>query len=154
MMDQVCQIDSLDREILRKLQGDSRTSFLEIAREFNVAGGTVHGRVARMKEEGIIAGSHVVVDYAKLGYSVMSFVGIKTVRAHDCQTLIDKLKTINEVLEIHYTTGAYSLLIKVMVKTMADLHSLLFDRLQSFDEIQSTETFIILNTSLDRSMPL
>jgi Lrp/AsnC family transcriptional regulator, regulator for asnA, asnC and gidA len=64
------------------------------------------------------------------------------------------LQTIPEVLEVHYTTGAYSLFIKIMARSMKDLHALLFDRLQGFDEIQSTETFVILDTSLDREMPL
>jgi Lrp/AsnC family transcriptional regulator, regulator for asnA, asnC and gidA len=76
------------------------------------------------------------------------------VRAHDCGTLMAKLDTLPEVLEVHYTTGAYSLFIKVIAKSMQDLHRILFDRLQGFDEIQSTETFIILDTSLDRQLAL
>jgi Lrp/AsnC family transcriptional regulator for asnA, asnC and gidA len=154
MEEERCEIDSLDREILKKLQVEARTSYLEIAREFGVAGGTVHARLARMKEEGLIVGSRIVVDYRKLGYSIMAFIGLKLVKAHDCGTLMEKLETIDEVLEVHYTTGAYSLFIKVMALSMKDLHALLFDRLQGFDEIQSTETFVILDTSLDRELPL
>jgi len=149
-----CELDTLDREILKKLQADSRKTFIEIARELSVSGGTVHARVGRMKDAGIISGSRICIDYQKLGYSIQSFIGIKLVKAHDASSLMPRLESINEVLEVHYTTGAYSLFIKVMVPSMKDLHSLLFDRLQSFDEIQSTETLIILNTSLDRDMPL
>jgi Lrp/AsnC family transcriptional regulator, regulator for asnA, asnC and gidA len=128
-----CQIDDTDREILRILQGDARASYLEIARKLGVSGGTIH---------------------ARLGYSVSAFIGLKLVRAHDCGTLMAKLDTLPEVLEVHYTTGAYSLFIKVIAKSMQDLHRILFDRLQGFDEIQSTETFIILDTSLDRQLAL
>jgi Lrp/AsnC family transcriptional regulator for asnA, asnC and gidA len=149
-----CEIDSLDRGILNKLQKDARASYLEISREFGVAGGTIHARVARMREEGLIAGSKTVLDYSRLGYSILAFIGLKLVKAHDCGTLMQKLATIDEVLEVHYTTGAYSLFIKVMAESMKDLHALLFDKLQSFDEIQSTETFVILDTSLDRELPL
>jgi Lrp/AsnC family transcriptional regulator for asnA, asnC and gidA len=149
-----CEIDSLDRKILRKLQVDARASYLEIAREFGVAGGTIHGRIGRLKEEGLIAGSRIVIDYEKLGYTIKAFIGLKLVKAHDCGSLMEKLATIEEVLEVHYTTGAYSLFIKVMALSMKDLHALLFDRLQGFEEIQSTETFIILDTSLDRELPL
>lgn len=149
-----CTIDEIDRAILRILQSDARESFLEIARNLGVSGGTVHARVGRMKELGLIKGSALLVDYAKLGYSVEAFIGLKLVRAHDCGTLMAKLETLPEVLEVHYTTGAYSLFIKVMARSMQDLHHILFERLQGFDEIQSTETFVILDTSLSRQREL
>jgi len=149
-----CAIDDTDRAILRILQSDARESFIEIARTLGVSGGTVHARVGRMKELGLIKGSALQVDYAKLGYSVEAFIGLKLVRAHDCGTLMAKLETLPEVLEVHYTTGAYSLFIKVMARSMQDLHHILFERLQGFDEIQSTETFVILDTSLSRQREL
>lgn len=149
-----CTIDEIDRAILRNLQSDARESFIEIARNLGVSGGTVHARVGRMKELGLIKGSALLVDYAKLGYSVEAFIGLKLVRAHDCGTLMAKLETLPEVLEVHYTTGAYSLFIKVMARSMQDLHHILFERLQGFDEIQSTETFVILDTSLSRQREL
>ena len=148
------EIDSLDRAILRKLQASGRVSYLEIARDLAVSGGTIHARVSRMREAGLICGVRTVIDYERLGYTVRAFIGLKLVRAHDCGRLIGKLETVPEVLEIHYTTGAYSLLIKLVAKSMQDLHALLFERLQGFDEIQSTETFVILDTSLDRELPL
>lgn len=149
-----CTIDEIDRAILRILQSDARESFIEIARNLGVSGGTVHARVGRMKELGLIKGSALLVDYARLGYSVEAFIGLKLVRAHDCGTLMAKLETLPEVLEVHYTTGAYSLFIKVMARSMQDLHHILFERLQGFDEIQSTETFVILDTSLSRQREL
>lgn len=148
------EIDSLDREILKKLQADSRRPYLEIARELGVSGGTIHARAGRMRDAGLISGSGIRLDYARLGYTIRAFIGLKLVKAHDCGTLMGKLEGIDEVLEVHYTTGAYSLLIKVMATSMKDLHALLFDRLQGFEEIQSTETFVILDTSLDRALPL
>lgn len=154
MEDLHCVIDETDRAILRILQSDARESFIEIARNLGVSGGTVHARVGRMKELGLIKGSALLVDYARLGYSVEAFIGLKLVRAHDCGTLMAKLETLPEVLEVHYTTGAYSLFIKVMARSMQDLHHILFERLQGFDEIQSTETFVILDTSLSRQREL
>ncbi|TFG81454.1 MAG: AsnC family transcriptional regulator [Spirochaetales bacterium] len=152
MDDSVCHIDDIDRSILRKLQLDARASYLEIARELGVSGGTIHARLVRMRDEGLVVGSRLVLDPARLGYSVVAFIGLKLVKAHDCGGLMNKLATIPEVLNVHYTTGAYSLFIKIMARTMKDLHALLFDRLQGFDEIQSTETFIVLDTSLDRDI--
>lgn len=141
------ELDNVDREILRILQSDARTSFLEIARSLGVSGGTVHGRFARMREEGLILGSSIKMDYEKLGYTISAFMGVKLLKASDCASLITKLDNLPEVLEVHYTTGVYCLLIKVLAKSMKDLHHILFDRLQSLDEIQSTETFVVLETS-------
>ncbi len=147
------QIDKLDRAILRRLQADSRTAFLEIARELGVSGGTIHARVNRMREEGIICGSRILLDYERLGFGVTAFVGITLVKASSCAQLLERFDGIPEIVEVHYTTGAYSLFIKVVVPTMQDLHLLLFERLQGeSDEIQSTETFVVLSTSLHRDV--
>jgi Lrp/AsnC family transcriptional regulator, regulator for asnA, asnC and gidA len=143
------EIDRLDRQILQVLQADSRKPFLEIARELKVSGGTIHARMARMREVGIVKGSKIIIDYEKLGFSVSTFVGIKLARAGSCGDIQERLREIPEIVEVHYTTGAYSLLIKIVVPSMRDLYKLLSGRLQNLDEIQSTETFIILNTSLD-----
>jgi Lrp/AsnC family transcriptional regulator for asnA, asnC and gidA len=147
------QIDSLDREILRRLQADSRRPFLEIARELQVSGGTIHTRVNRMREEGIIHGSCILLDYERLGYRISAFVGIRLVRASSCVEIQERCKAIPEIVEVHYTTGTYGLFIKVVVPTMQDLHQLLFGKLQGeSDEIQSTETFVVLSTTLHREV--
>lgn len=149
-----CEIDNLDREILKRLQADSRTPFLEIARDLDVAGGTIHARVNRMRDAGIIQGSKIVLDYSQLGFTVSAFIGLKLVKARDVKEIQDQLRNIPEIVEIHYTTGTYSLLIKVMVTTMRELHDLLFAKLQAFEAIQSTETFVILDTTLARDLQL
>lgn len=147
-----CEIDKLDREILRRLQADSRRPFLEIARELGVAGGTIHARVNRLRAEGVIRGTRIDLDYEKLGYAVSAFIGVKLVKARDCREVQSRLQAIPEVVEAHYTTGAYSLFVKVVVRSMAELHALLFDHLQAIEEIQSTETFVILDSTVDREM--
>ena len=149
-----CQIDSLDRKILRFLQADSRTPFLEIARALKVSGGTIHARVGRMKDEGVIVGSKITVDQGALGYGVMAFVGIQLARAGAAQSVQEKLSAIDEIVEVHYTTGTYSLFVKVAVKTIKDLYVFLSERLQAITEIQSTETFVVLDTAIDRDVSL
>jgi Lrp/AsnC family transcriptional regulator for asnA, asnC and gidA len=148
------EIDELDRKILERLRGDSRKPFLEIARELKVSGGTIHARVNRMKSHGIIKGSRIHIDYEKLGYSITAFIGIKLAKARGFKQIQTQLKAFPQIVEVHYTTGLYSLLIKVMVSSMKDLHILLSEELQSLEEIQSTETFVILNTYLDRELRL
>ncbi len=149
-----CEIDSVDRDILKSLQADSRKPFLEIARELKVSGGTIHTRVNRLKEAGVIKGSKIVIDYETLGFSVAAFVGIKLAKAGSCKDIQKQLQSIPQIVEVHYTTGTYSLFVKIVVESMKDLYALLSEDLQRFDEIQSTETFVILDTSLSRELAL
>jgi Lrp/AsnC family transcriptional regulator for asnA, asnC and gidA len=148
------EIDDLDRKILRFLQIDSRKPFLEIARELNVSGGTVHSRVNRLRQEGIIRGSKIVVDYEALGFSVLAFIGIKLAEAGSFKKIQDELESIPQIVEVHYTTGSYSLFVKIAAQNINALYELLSDKLQSIKEIQSTETFVILNTSVSRDLVL
>jgi Lrp/AsnC family transcriptional regulator for asnA, asnC and gidA len=140
------QIDSLDRQILERLQGDCRTPYLEIARDLGVSGGTIHQRLAKLKEAGVVTGARLVVDHRVLGYGVSAFVGIRLARASACPAVQEALLQVPEVVEIHYTTGTYSLLVKVVARGMDELYALLSGKLQSSDDVQSTETFLILNT--------
>ena len=147
-------IDTLDLSILEYLQVDSRRPYLEIARNLNVSGGTVHARINKMKELGIIQGSKIIIDYEKLGFSIFSFVGVKLAKAGSTNEVQAALKAIPEIVEIHYTTGSYSLLLKVVARSMQDLYRLLSLSLQRIDDIQSTETFVVLNSTLMREPSL
>lgn len=148
-------IDKVDREILSRLLADSRRSYQEIARELIVSGGTIHVRTNKLKEAGIIKGSRIVVDYNKLGLSVTAFVGVNLSSAKDYQSVLPKLKKLKEVTEVHYTTGQYSLFVKVITKSTRELHLFLIERLQAIKEIQSTETLISLDNPImrDPSLP-
>lgn len=148
------EIDSIDKSILELLRADSRTPYLEIARELGVSGGTVHQRMAKLKEAGIVTGAKLDLDYKALGYDVSALVGIRLARAGASGGVTDQLKAMPEIVEVHYTTGTYSLLIKVVLRNMTELHAFLSGKLQSFADIQSTETFVILETSLQREPEL
>lgn len=148
------ELDDLDKKILRFLQIDSRKPFLEIARDLSVSGGTVHSRVNRLRQEGVIRGSKIVVDYEALGYSVLAFVGIKLTEAGSFKNIQDRLEAIPEIIEVHYTTGSYSLFAKIAAQSINSLYELLSVKLQGLKEIQSTETFVILNTSVSRDLIL
>jgi Lrp/AsnC family transcriptional regulator for asnA, asnC and gidA len=144
------QIDSLDRRLLALLRDDSRRPYLEIARELEVSGGTIHQRMAKLKEAGVVTGSRLTIDYERLGYQVSALVGIRLGRAGASGDIRERLLEISEIVELHYTTGTYSLLVKVVVRSMPELYAFLSGRLQAIDEIQSTETFVILDTAIQR----
>ncbi|WP_159455584.1 Lrp/AsnC ligand binding domain-containing protein [Pseudobacteriovorax antillogorgiicola] len=146
------QIDSLDRKILRLMQQDSRMPFLEIARELKVSGGTVHGRVKKMKEMGLLLGTRISIDPGAMGYRLSAFIGIQINEASRLKNVAQELSKLAEVLEIHYTTGNFGLLIKILVRETAELYEILSQKIQQIKGVQSTQTLIILNTILERDL--
>jgi Lrp/AsnC family transcriptional regulator, regulator for asnA, asnC and gidA len=156
-MDGVCyhqQLDDLDFQILSILFNDSRTPYLEIARQCHVSGGTIHVRMKKMEEVGIIKGTKLIVDHAKLGYDVCCFLGIRLDKSSSYSDVLEELKNINEIVELHYTTGDYSILVKILCKNVSHLQDLLMNKIHTITGIQSTSTFISLLTPVDRNIKL
>ena len=101
---------------------------------------------------GIIEGTKVRINERKLGYDVCCFIGIILKSAKDYDKVIKQLESIDEVVEAYYTTGNYSIFIKVMTHTIAELHSVLATKIQLIDEIQSTETLISMQNPILRDI--
>ena len=147
-------LDELDYQILEILIEDSRTPYLEIARQCHVSGGTIHVRMNKMQEMGLIKGTKLIIDTSKLGYDVCCFIGIFLDKASSYPEVLEQLREIKEIVELHYTTGAYSIFIKVICKSIPNLQDLLMNRLQIIPGVQSTDTFITLSQPIDRNISL
>ena len=148
------QIDETDCLILSYLQKNARMPYTEIAKKINVSSGTIHQRINKMTEAGLIKGSQVTLDYNALGYDVSVLIGIHLSSANDLNMVCKQLKTFKEVTQIHYTTGSYGLIIKVVLRSISDYYEFLVGKLQAINSIQSTESFICLRTILDREIQL
>lgn len=148
------QIDSLDKKILSMLTKNARIPFLEIARECKVSGAAVHQRVQRLLRLGIIKGSEYIVDPKKIGYQTCAYIGIFLENAGMFKNVREQLVKIPEIVQCHYTTGVYSLFVKVYAKNNDHLRSILADHLQSIHGISRTETFISLEENFNRQIPL
>jgi len=146
------EIDTLDLQIISELQRNARKPFLDIARKLDVSGGTIHQRVEKLKELGVLSGSRFTIDYKKMGYGVTVLIGINLIHAKKVGEVISHLTKLPEILEIHYTTGNYSLFIKVIAKDIDDFHLFLINKLQVIQEVSSTESFICLNSPVNREM--
>ena len=112
------QIDNLDRGILDALMANARTAYAELAKQFSVSPGTIHVRVEKMKQAGIITGARIDVSPKQLGYDVGCFIGIILKSAKDYPSALARLESLEEVTEAYYTTGHYSIFIKVMCKSI------------------------------------
>ena len=150
----IYELDPLDKKIINSLLKDSRVAFSDLAKKFKVAPATIHLRVGKLREAGILLGSHAQIDYEKLGIDVFSLIGISLRHAGRVEKALEELLKIPEVFEAHYTTGTYSLLIKVAVSNMRSLHLLLTEKIQLIEEIQATETFVILKSPILRQVPV
>ncbi|MEW8957226.1 Lrp/AsnC ligand binding domain-containing protein [Clostridium sp.] len=148
------QLDDLDLQILDILIKDSRTPYLEIARICHVSGGTIHVRMKKMEDLGIIKGTKILLDMPKLGYDVCCFVGIYIDKASSYPGVIESMTEIKEVVELHYTTGDYSIFAKVICKNISDLQDVLMNRINIIEGIQRTNTFISLSQPIDRNVRL
>lgn len=143
-------IDNLDRAILHALQKNARGSYAEIAKAQAVSPATIHVRVEKLKKAGVITGTELKVDPKALGFDICCFIGITLRKAGDYPKALEKLNALPEVVEAHYTTGQYSVFIKVLVRSIDDLQRLLVERLQVIEEVQSTDTLISLEQPIQR----
>ncbi len=147
-------LDEIDKKILSILMKNAKTPYTDIAKEIHVSGGTVHVRMNKMEEMGIVKGANLAVDYEKLGYDVSAFLGIYLNKSSMYDDVAADLAKIPEVVGAHYTTGTYSIFAKIVCKNTNHLRDVLHDKIQQIEGIQRTETFISLQESINRPMQI
>ena len=146
------KVDNIDLKILEILMQDAKKPYTEVAKKAFVSGGTVHVRMNKMEEAGIVEKTTLKVNYAKLGYDITAFIGIFLQKSALYDQVMATLKTIPEITNIHYTTGNYSIFAEVVCKDIVQLRTVLHDELQKIKGIERTETFISLEESLNRTI--
>ncbi len=148
------KVDKLDRKIMSILAANARIAFKDVAEVCGVSRAAVHQRVERMKEDGVITGSGFSVNPKAVGYGTCTYVGIRLERGSMYKNVVKKLEKIPEIVECHFTTGPYTMLVKLYVRDNEQLMILLNDTLQSIDGVVSTETLISLDQSIKRDVPI
>ncbi len=142
------ELDDTDREILRILQSDARTPFSEIARRIDMSSATVHDRVSRMEEDGVIEGYHAKVNAKTVGYGVSALVGLRVEQGRE-EDALERLREIEGVREIHLTTGEWDVMLKVVAADTDSLRDLMFGRVADMDGFSRSQTMIILGTDYE-----
>lgn len=153
-MSKVNDLDQLDRQILAILMENAKIPYTEIAKQLFVSGGTIHVRMKKLEEAGIVNGYQLNVDHNKLGYDIAAFLGIYLDKSSLYDQVAASLHEIPEVVGAHYTTGLYNIFAKIICKDTNHLRSVLHDKIQKIEGIQRTETFISLQESINRSVPI
>ena len=147
-------LDDLDKKILSILMENAKKAYSEIGQQLFVSGGTIHVRMKKMEELGLVKGYNLVIDHNKLGYDIVAFLGIYLDKSSHFDQVSNELKKIPEVVGAHYTTGQYGIFAKIICRDTNHLKDLLHDKIQKINGIQRTETFISLEESIDRPIQL
>ncbi len=152
-MERNIEIDKLDLQILALLMEDANMPYTEIGKKINVSGGTIHVRMKKLEATGVVKGSALIIDQTLLGWDIVAFLGIYLDKSSMYDQVAAELKEIPEIVNVHYTTGIYSIFAKITCKDTAHLKRVLHDKIQKIAGIQRTETFISLEESISRSVP-
>ena len=148
------KIDNLDRKILQIIMRNARIPSKDVAVECGVSRAAIHQRIQRMIDMNVITGSGYNVDPRVLGYATCTYIGVKLERGSMYRDVVPELEKIREVVECHFTTGPYTMLIKLYARDNQHLMELLNDKIQHIAGVTATETLISLEMSINREIPV
>ena len=147
-------LDKLDLQIIQIMMKDAGISYADLGKQLFVSGGTIHVRIKKLQEIGIVKGTKLNVDLKLLGYDITAFVGIYLEKSSLYDQVAEDLKQIHEIVRLNYTTGNYSMFIEVVARDINQLKFVLHDQLQKIKGIERTETLISLDESFSRNVPV
>ncbi|MBK6936307.1 MAG: Lrp/AsnC ligand binding domain-containing protein [Chitinophagaceae bacterium] len=145
-------IDKLDLQIIQHMMGDATISYADLGKKLFVSGGTIHVRIKKLQDAGIVTGTRLKADIKLLGYDVIAFIGIYLKESSLYDTVARELQKIPEIVRLNYTTGNYSMFAEIVCKDITQLRYVLHDQLQKIKGIERTETFISLEESFSRNV--
>ncbi len=151
-MSKGAEIDQLDRKILTILMHDAVVPYTEIAKQLDVSAGTIHVRMKKMVDLGVVTGSQLIINPSVVGYDICAFIGVFLDKGSAYLDVREQMKAIPEIVELHYTTGIYSIFAKVLCRDTNHLREVLNEKIQPMSGIQRTETFITLEQGFSRQI--
>lgn len=148
------KIDALDRKILGIVMNNARIPSKDVAAECGVSRAAIHQRLQRMQDLGVITGSSYNINAKSLGYRTCTYIGVNLDRGAMYRDVVPELEKIPEIVECHFTTGPYTMLIKLYARDNEHLMELLNDKIQTIPGVSGTETLISLDHSIHRKLPI
>ncbi len=145
-------IDKLDFKIIQAMMDNANISYADLGKKLFVSGGTIHVRIKKLQELGIVSGTKLHINHKMLGYDVIAFIGIFLEKSSLYDAVANQLKKIPEIVRLNYTTGNYSMFAEVICKDINQLKFVLHDEMQKIKGIERTETIISLEESFSRNV--
>lgn len=147
-------LDKLDLQIIHEMLGNAEVPYAELGKKLFVSGGTIHVRIKKLEELGIVKGKRIKADLKLLGYDITAFVGVYLEKSSLYDNVAKELQRISQVVRLNYTTGNYSMFIEIICKDINELRTVLHDDLQNIKGIERTETFISLDEGFNRNVQI
>ena len=147
-------IDNIDLKILSILSKNAKMPYTEVAKKVLVSGGTVHVRMKKLENMGVVKGTRLQIDYAKIGYKMKLFMGIYLEKSYLYRDADRALKLIPEVIELHAITGKYTIFAKILCKDAVHLRKVLDTRIHKVKGITRTESFLSIEESFKEVLSL
>ncbi|MGB6082662.1 Lrp/AsnC family transcriptional regulator [Moheibacter sp.] len=142
------EIDDIDKTILMFLIENTRMPFTEIAKKMNVSAGTIHVRVKKLEDAGIIKGTTLITDYDKMGYQFVAYLGLLLTKTNKIQSVIDELYKIPNVTVAHIVAGKYNIFCKIRARDTNHAKELIF-LIDQIEDVLRTESMISLEESFN-----
>ena len=145
-------LDGIDKIIIKHLLEEARTPIQILAKACGISGAAIHQRLKKLENSGVISGSQIILNPKVLGFNTIAFIGIYLDKAIRNPEAVQQLKNIPEVVECHYTTGNWSIFVKLLCRDNEHLMQLLNKNIQSIEGVSRTETFISLQEQISRQV--
>ena len=142
------KLDETDHKILDMLIENTRTAFTDIAKKLGISAGTVHVRVKKMEDAGFITGSSLKLDYKKLGYSFIAYVGVFLQKTSQTHFVLERINEIPFVTVAHVTTGKFNIFCKIRAKDTSHAKNIIYE-IDDIEGVTRTETMISLEESIN-----
>lgn len=146
-------LDTLDYKILQTLSNNGRKPYLEIARECGVSGAAIHQRIQKLMTMGVLKGSECLIDASAVGYETCAYIGFFLKDPSKFDEVVERLRAIPEVVEVHFTTGQYDMFIKLYARNNDHLLHLIHEELQGLG-LARTESLISFKEVFKRQLPI
>ena len=137
-------LDDVDRALVRLLLEDARLSQRQIGQRVGMSAPAIGARIARLERMGVVTGYRAAVDWPKLGYPLVAYIGAVTGQHQEQPAVIAALREMPEVEQVDMLTGPLDLMIRVRVRDHDHLRRCLIEGVWPISGIQRTETFVVL----------
>lgn len=141
-------IDDVDKTILMYLIENTRMPFTEIAKKMDVSAGTIHVRVKKLEDAGIIKGTTLITDYDKMGYQFVAYVGLLLTKTNKIQGVVEELYKIPNVTVAHIVSGKYNIFCKIRARDTNHAKDVIF-KIDEIEDVLRTESMISLEESFN-----
>jgi Lrp/AsnC family leucine-responsive transcriptional regulator len=145
-------LDERDLEILAALQEDARATFADVGKRVGLSASTVHERVRKLEQAGVILGYRAVVDPGAIGLPVTALIAATPLDPRQPDDLPERVAELPEVQDCYSVAGEANYILKARTRSTGDLEDLI-RRLREKASV-ATQTTVVLSTPFeDRALP-